>query len=41
MSISIDTCRMECQRLADPMGKPLMAPIQLRDLDERSPADAV
>ena len=41
MSISIGTCRMECQRLADPMGKPLMAPIQLRDLDERSPADAV
>lgn len=41
MSISIDTCRMECPRLADPMSKPLMTPMQLRDLDERSPADAV
>lgn len=41
MSISIDTRRMECQRLAGPMGKPLMTPIQLRDLDERSPVDAV
>lgn len=40
MSISIDTCRMECQRLVGPMGKPLMPPILL-DLDERSPADAV
>lgn len=41
MSISIDTCRMECQRLADPMSKPLMVPMHLRDLGERSPADAV
>lgn len=40
MSISTDTCRMECQRLADPMGKPLMTPMLL-ELDERSPADAV
>ena len=40
MSISIDTCRMECQRLAAPMGKPLMTPMLL-ELDERSPADAV
>lgn len=40
MSISTDTCRMECQRLADPMSKPLMTPMPL-ELDERSPADAV
>lgn len=40
MSISTDTCRMECQRLADPMSKPLMTP-KLLELDERSPADAV
>lgn len=40
MSISIDTCRMECQRLVDPMSKPLMTPMLL-ELDERSPADAV
>ena len=40
MSISTDSCRLECPRLADPMGKPLMTPMLL-ELDERSPADAV